>query len=475
MPRKSGKVPAYVRHKASGQAVVRIGGRDHYLGVYGTDASHEKYERLIAQWRAMRRADVEPSAAIGRDNYGALSVDAVLVGYLEFASSYYARDGKTTQEYQEMTYALKPVRRLYGRTPARDFGPLALKSVREEMIESGLARSLINARVNRIKRAWKWAVSEELLPPGAYEALRTVAGLRKGHTTARETAPIQLVAADVVDATLPHLPPVVADMVRFQRLTGCRPGEVCILRPCDVDRASDVWEYRPHTHKTDYLRRHGGAAPGPNGKTYDDFTNREVWELLLAISRAIRSGTYRPGPDREVKIPKASGRGHRTLRLQNIEDRVVARAIVQIIQLLLDPGFDEYSYGYRPGLDRRHALATAIHLAETENRMRWVFEDAKDAFDNVPINRLLDIVRRRLPAAADLWVLIERVLENDTGRGLRQGSPLAPLMLNLYLDHFLDRVWRRLLPDTPLLRSADDLLVLCRTEEGVFPISPACS
>ncbi len=48
-----------------------------------------------------------------------------------------------------------------------------------------------------------------------------------------------------MDSTLPYLPAVVADMVRFQRLTGARPGEVCQLRPCDVDWSGDVWEYRP--------------------------------------------------------------------------------------------------------------------------------------------------------------------------------------------------------------------------------------
>ena len=50
----------------------------------------------------------------------------------------------------------------------------------------------------------------------------------------------------------PTCPPVVADMVRFQRLTGCRPGEVCQIRPCDVDRSGEVWEYRPESHKTEH-------------------------------------------------------------------------------------------------------------------------------------------------------------------------------------------------------------------------------
>jgi ribonuclease HI len=214
-----------------------------------------------------------------------------------------------------------------------------------------------------------------------------------------------------------------------------------------------------------FLKMHGGAAPGPNGRTYTDYGNHEVWEMLRAYSESIRKGTYRPGPDRIVPISKGGNRGTRTLRLQDIHDRVVARAIVEIIQPLLDPGFDPYSFGFRPGLDRLHALATAMHLAETQDRMFFVLEDIKNAFDQVPVQRLLDIVRKKLPNAEDLWQLIEIVVGNGTKRGIRQGSPLSPISLNLYLDHVLDRPWRKRHPDAPLLRSADDILVPCRTEK----------
>ena len=59
----------------------------------------------------------------------------------------------------------------------------------------------------------------------------------------------------VVEATLEYLPKVVADLVRFQRLTGCRPGEALQLRPCDVDRTTDVWIFRPNSHKTEHHGR----------------------------------------------------------------------------------------------------------------------------------------------------------------------------------------------------------------------------
>jgi integrase len=89
-----------------------------------------------------------------------------------------------------------------------------------------------------------------MVPVTVYQALLTVQGLRKGKTAAREPEPIRPVSDAEIDATLPHLPPVVANMVRFQRLVGCRPGEVCIIRPCDVERSGDVWCYVPESHKT---------------------------------------------------------------------------------------------------------------------------------------------------------------------------------------------------------------------------------
>jgi len=106
--------------------------------------------------------------------------------------------------------------------------------------------------VSRIRRMIRWAVAEEMLPAGVYHALQAIPDLRKGRTTARETEPVRPVSDSDVAATIEHLPEVVADLARFQRLTGCRPTEACMVRPGEIDRTNDVWEYRPTCHKTEH-------------------------------------------------------------------------------------------------------------------------------------------------------------------------------------------------------------------------------
>jgi integrase len=94
----------------------------------------------------------------------------------------------------------------------------------------------------------------------------------------------------VVDATVPHLPPVVADMVRLQRLTGMRPAEVCGMRPADIDRTGEVWEYRPRSHKTAHHGHKRVIFIGPQAQTV----------LLRYLARDPEAHCFRP-VDSEAK------------------------------------------------------------------------------------------------------------------------------------------------------------------------------
>jgi hypothetical protein len=212
----------------------------------------------------------------------------------------------------------------------------------------------------------------------------------------------------------------------------------------------------------DHLAFQGGQSPGPDGRRYTDYGSEEVWDLCKCLADAVRRGTYRPGPARIVEISKSSG-GTRPLALLNIADRVVQRATVSILQPLLDPLFDVRSFGFRPGLGHLHALALGEYLAVVRLRQVWITQDIRDAFGMVPVARLLQVVARLLPDDR-LLALLEGILAAQGPRGLPQGGPLSPLMLNIYLHHFLDRPWRRRFPRLPMLRLADDLLVACYSE-----------
>jgi integrase len=251
MPRLTRKLPSLRHHKPSGQAVVTLAGRDIYLGSWGSPESRVEYERVIGEWLVSRQA---PQKAPDSKTSPDPTVSEILIAFWKHAEQHYRdSDGHPAEEQKNLKDALRPVKRLYGKTSARAFGPLALRAIRDDMVRSGrLARGTINARIQRIRRVFKWAASMELVPGSVVESLRTVDGLREGRTNAREAPPIQPVAIEQIETTLPHMPRPVAAMVLLQLLTGCRVGEVLAIRGCDLVTSGHEWEYRPGRHKTRY-------------------------------------------------------------------------------------------------------------------------------------------------------------------------------------------------------------------------------
>ena len=123
MARRTGhSIPKYRKHRGSGQAIVTIAGRDHYLGPHGTRTSRIEYDRLIMEWLASGR----PASVAEQDE---LTVSELIVRYWRHVRKRYVKNGKPTTERYLVKMALAPVRELYGRTPVAEFGPLALKAV----------------------------------------------------------------------------------------------------------------------------------------------------------------------------------------------------------------------------------------------------------------------------------------------------------------------------------------------------------
>jgi len=216
------------------------------------------------------------------------------------------------------------------------------------------------------------------------------------------------------------------------------------------------------------LERTGGTAPGPDGLRYSDVEPRDRFAFCRLAAKFIKNGQYAPGPERLVSIPKANGNGRRALSLMGVVDRVVHRGVAAVVGPLFEAGFSRRSFGFRPGRDRRHAAATLSRFWN-EGRRILLLVDLRNAFDHVPHARLLDVVRQRLAGSPATEVvracLKRRGSRAGSMKGLRQGSSLSPLLLNAYLDHFLDRPWLARKPSVPLLRYADDVCVCCASAE----------
>jgi len=255
----STRIPKLCHHRASGRAVVRLNGKDIYCGKWGTKSARAEYDRMVAQWIAAGRE--LPEERVG------LTVTGLAIRYRKWSKRHYRdADGVETSEVGCVRVVLRRLRHLYGREAASEFGPVKLKALRDSWISDGLARSTINANVGRVRRMFRWAVAEELLPPAAVQALDCVTGLQRGRTDARETEAVEPVSEDDMRAVLTRVSPQVAAIIETCWWSGMRPGEAVQMRTGDMDRSGDVWLYTPHRHKTQWRERERPIMLGPNAQ-----------------------------------------------------------------------------------------------------------------------------------------------------------------------------------------------------------------
>ncbi len=388
MPRLTKSVPKYCKHRASKQAIVSLGGMVHYLGRHGSEVSRREYDRLIAEWLARgRRSENGPSRQ--------LTVAEILAAYWTYAQEYYPTpNGKLGGELWSIRVALRYVKRLYADQVANDFGPLALKVIQQEMIASHLARSTINQSINRIRRVFKWAASEELIISSVPQSLATVNGLRAGKTKAKEPEPIRPACDEAIQRTCMFLSPVVADMVRLQRLTGMRPGEVCIARPGDIDRTDEIWVYRPSEHKTKHRGQERSVLIGPRGqeilKPYllraEDsycFSPLESEKIRRTEAAAIRktplSYGNRAGTNKKSKPKRRAG----TKYSRQSYTRAVRRACALAFPAPIDLSDEELSQWHH---DHHWTPNQLRHTAATEIRREFGLEAAQVALGHSGAN-----------------------------------------------------------------------------------------
>lgn len=260
------RIPTLTLHKATGQGRVRLDGIDVYLGKHGTPECEANYHRAIAEWLNRKASQVGTEERDDKDL--PLSVARLIDHYLRFCEGYYVgKDGQPASAIWRIKGACEVLNAQFGNTKAEDFGPLKLMQTRDILVQQGvLCRKSINERIQSIVRMFKWGTAHELVPAGIYQALQAVEGLKRGRTKAKDRPKIKPVALEVVEATLPHCPPHVREMVQLQLLSGCRPGEIVLLRPMDIDTDGDVWLFTPLTHKTEHHDKERRIYFGPKAQ-----------------------------------------------------------------------------------------------------------------------------------------------------------------------------------------------------------------
>lgn len=232
-----------------------IGIGHHLLGKYGSKSSREKYQRLVAEYKASRK-----SKAFGKSE---LLLQDVMLAFVRHVNEYY-RGSDLPYRFK---LSMRPVAELYATLPAKDFGPKQFRAVLEHWLsDTTRSRNYINDHMRRVIAMVQWAVAEELVQPDQLVKIRAVKLLERGRCTAREPEPVTSVPTELLEATLPCLTQVVSDMIRFQLLTGCRPGELVRICPGMVDRSGEVWTIELSKHKTAHKGKRRTIYVGPKAQ-----------------------------------------------------------------------------------------------------------------------------------------------------------------------------------------------------------------
>jgi integrase len=273
MPKLVNKVPRYCLHKPSGQARVWWKEKAVYLGKFGSPESKDAYARFLASI-GKPAASALPEPGQGE----VVTVAEIVLRYYKHARVYYCRAGVPTGEHVTVRSCLRPLEKRFGGICASEFGPKKLKVLQEDMIGLGWSRRYINKAVGIVKRCFRWAASEELLPGRVATDIWAVRGLEEHRSGAREKPEVGPVSDEHIEAVLPLVSEVVADSLRLMRLTGTRPGEVMTMKAAEIDRSDpSCWVYHPGHHKNSH-----------RGKARVVFIGARAQEIILP--RLLKAG-----------------------------------------------------------------------------------------------------------------------------------------------------------------------------------------
>jgi len=251
--------------------------------------AYDAYTRWLAEEFYANLAVSDPSTT--------MTVRSLVARYQAHADAYYLdRDGKPTGEARNIAYATKHLAAEYPDHAAHTIGLKEMRAVRDKMIAADLCRNVINQRINKTRRMFRWAAGQDLIPDGEWMKLAHLEPLPPGRSKAKESEPVLPVPQAHIDKVLAELPGTHAAMVQVQLLTAMRPGELCAMRGVDIQQSGDIWWYTPVSHKTAWRGKAREIAVGPQARAIlaDWLCPGYLWKPTrrAAVQQHITSNAY---------------------------------------------------------------------------------------------------------------------------------------------------------------------------------------
>ena len=249
------RIPKLCHHKPSGRAYVRVDRKCKYLGVWGSPETEAAYNKFVVDFMRDNEESLPKPKSRG------ITMRQLTVLYTEWAEGYYS-----ASEMPGIRAMAKWVNRESADFAAAHFSPRIFKRLRDAMIAAGNSRKYINQQHNRIAAMLAYGVELELVPPTVPMAIRQVRKLKPGRSEAKETVKVKPVPDEDILAAVEMMPDDLAVMVQLQLLLGCRPGELWVMTPGEIDRSGETWQYRPTLHKNAWRGKDKSIPIGPHAR-----------------------------------------------------------------------------------------------------------------------------------------------------------------------------------------------------------------